>query len=141
MQLCFAASLCLLLCSCAEEGPVRKETYPVTGEVYVDGQPAADVAVTCNDVKGLDTEMPTTSSGVTDQNGRFQISTYESSDGVPPGEYTLTFMWGQRNLMTMSYGGPDKLNGRYSDPKASEVRFTVESGKPADLGQIQLTTK
>lgn len=133
------AALCLAFSSCGEEQS-RKETFPVTGEVYVDGQPAADLAVRCIDVKGLDKEQPTTSSAFTDEKGRFEISTYEQADGVPAGEYVLTFQWGQRSTMTRAYSG-DKLKGRYADAKTSEHRFTVEQGKPTELDRIELTTK
>ena len=140
-QLVVAASVCLLLSACAEQGAVRKETFPVTGQVYVDGQPAAELVVTCHDVKGLDKENPTLSSAITGQDGKFQIATYEAADGVPEGDYVLTFEWKERNLMKGGFSGPDKLNGRYTDPQKSETRFTVEQGKPTDLGQIELSTK
>ena len=136
------SAICLLLvfCSCAKKDPNRKETYPVAGEVYVDGQPAANLAVYCTDVKGLDKERPTLSSAFTNDEGKFEISTYESADGIPEGEYILTFMWGQMNKIS-GYGGPDKLKSKYNDPKKSEHKFTVEKGKPTDLGRIELTTK
>jgi len=135
------AMVCVFLCSCGETDPSRKPTYPVTGEVYVDGQPAAELAVRCTDVKGLDKENPTISSAFTDEEGKFEISTYEAADGVPAGEYILTFMWGQWNRVSGSYGGPDKLGDRYSNPETSEHRITVKEGEPTDLGRIELTTK
>ncbi|MFV1966544.1 MAG: hypothetical protein ACC628_14055 [Pirellulaceae bacterium] len=134
------AAFCLLLCSCGEEGPPRKETYPVTGEVYVDGKPVVQLAVRCINVTGIDKADPTFSSAFTDEEGKFEISTYEQSDGVPEGEYILTFEWGQWGL-SGSYGGPDKLKNRYKDPKKSAFHVTVESGKPADVGRIDLSTK
>src|SRR3989304_3197914 len=140
-RLVFLLTLCLLLCSCGPEEPFRKETFPVTGEVSVDGQPAAILQVTCHDVKGIDTEHPTMSQAMTDPAGKFQIATYEAADGVPEGEYVLTFMWGKLNPLGGTYGGPDKLNDRYTDPKTSEHRFTVTKGKPTDLGRIELSTK
>jgi hypothetical protein len=136
-----AATLLVLFCSCSEQRGERKETYPVKGEVYVDGNPAEGLKVTCHDVKGLDKEHPTMSAAFTDAEGKFEISTYESADGVPEGEYTLTFMWGQWNAISNSYGGPDKLNGRYSDPASSQQRITVEGGKRTDLERIELTTQ
>lgn len=61
---------------------------------------------------------------------------------MPPGEYVLTFSWREFNTFSMSYSGPDKLNGRYNDPQQSEFRLTVESGdEPIDLGRIELTTE
>jgi hypothetical protein len=89
----------------------------------------------------MDAAMPTVSSAFTGQDGGFSISTYESGDGVPAGDYVLTFMWGQKEAFSGGYGGPDKLSNRYTDPKKSPVRFTVEAGKPTDLGRIDLTTK
>jgi hypothetical protein len=110
----------------------------VTGVVVVDGQPTAGLMVMCHDVKGLDTEHPTKSSAFTDENGRFEISTYEKADGVPEGEYMLTFAWCDFNAFSMGFG-PDKLNERYTDPETSEYRVTVEAGKPNDLGRIELS--
>lgn len=136
-----ATIACLLLSACGKEQVARKETFPVKGEVYVDGQPADGLAVTCHNVAGLDKEQPTSSSAFTDSQGKFEISTYESADGVPEGEYVLTFMWGKWNTISMTYGGPDKLNGRYDDPKTSEFKVSVQKGKPTDLGRIELTTK
>ena len=85
--------------------------------------------------------QPTFSTANTDAEGKFKVSTYESGDGIPEGTYAVTFMWGQVNLMTMSYGGPDKLNDRYSDPETSTFKVTVKRGEPANMGKLLLTTK
>lgn len=137
----FAVPL-LALSGCGSDEPYRKETVTVQGQVHVDGQPPdSPISVQCHDVNGLDQEHPTFSQAMTDTEGRFTISTYESGDGVPPGSYALTFEWGQLNLMSGQYGGPDKLKGRYSDPQTSPFRFQVESGEPLDLGRLELVTK
>jgi len=140
-QAALVVVLCVLFSACASDEESRKETYPVTGEVYVDGSPAAQVSVKCHNVAGLDAENPTLSSAFTDENGKFEISTYESADGVPAGNYVLTFMWGKWNQISMTYGGPDKLNDRYTDPKDSQFKVTVEDGKPTEVPKIELTTK
>jgi 5-hydroxyisourate hydrolase-like protein (transthyretin family) len=130
------------LAGCGSDDPSRKETVHVAGQVFIDGQPApAPINVMCHDVKGLDKEHPTVSQAMTDNQGRFEISTYESGDGIPPGEYVLTFEWGAISLVSMQYGGPDKLEGRYSDPQKSPFRFQVESGKPLDLGRLELVSR
>ena len=120
----------------------NKPTYPVVGRVLVDGQPADYLAVSAEPADGrLDPDQPTVTACFTDKEGRFALSTYVQGDGVPEGEYVLTFMWGQMNLMSMNYGGPDKLKGRYSKPEASQHRFTVGKGQPKlDLGDIELST-
>jgi hypothetical protein len=138
----------MVLAGCSgDDEPFRKETTGVTGQVIVDGVPVpatAQLRVTCHNVNGMDQEHPTISSALTGEDGKFQISTYISGDGIPAGDYTLTFMWGKMNLISGSYAGPDKLNGRYSDAKTSEYKFTVTTGEDAaavDLGTIKLTTE
>jgi hypothetical protein len=98
------------------------------------------VQIECHNVAGMDAEMPTFSSCVSNPDGTFEIATYKQGDGVPAGDYVLTFACQEFNLMSRSYGGPDKLNKRYSDPKKSDIKFTVKD-KSVDLGEIQLTTK
>ena len=76
----------------------------------------------------------------TKDDGLFAISTYEEGDGVPDGEYGLTFFWGTFSVMNRTWVGPDKLKDRYKDNKNPTVKFKVE-GQPVDLGEIKLTTK
>lgn len=140
------AVCCLLLCSCGQDNspPVvdaRKETYPVTGQVHVDGQPAHKVFVTCHNVNEIQKQNVFKSLGLTDENGKLDFSTYESSDGVPEGEYVLTFTWGEWDDYWKRFSGPDKLKDRYADPKKSEIRLTVKKGELADLGIIELSTR
>jgi hypothetical protein len=127
--------VCVACCSC-DKPLSRKATFPVTGIVFVDGKPVDQLAIGCVNLAGIDAKEPTESATFTDKDG-----TYQKGDGVPVGSYVLTFNWGQWNLMSMQYGGPDKLNGKYSDPKTSTIKFDVKEGQPTDLGTIQLTTK
>jgi hypothetical protein len=99
------------------------------------------VKVVLHDVSGIDEEQPTVSMTFTDENGKFEISTYEESDGVPEGDYVALFMWGELNLLSMQYGGPDKLKGKYLDPRTSEHKISVAKGTPAEFGRIDLTTQ
>lgn len=134
------AIIAMMLLGCKEDNN-RKPTFPVTGTVHVDGKPAEAVRVEIYDVKGLDPKQPTYSSAFTDAEGKFALSTYENGDGVPEGEYALTYMWGKLNVMSMQYGGPDKLNNKYSDAKKTPFKIKVEAGKPTDLGVVDLKTR
>src|SRR5262245_9427755 len=125
---------------CGAPGPKRLPTYPVVGKVLVDGEPVEMLAIRCVRLSEADKENPTESQCYTSADGSFKIGTYESKDGVPAGEYALTFQWGEWNLFSHSYEG-DKLNGRYTDAAKSEAKFKVDPGKPTDLGTIKLTTK
>ena len=112
----------------------------MSGTVSVDGQPAALLSVTLHDVNGMDQEIPTISAATTKEDGTFAISTFEAEDGVPAGEYVVTFKWGKYNAFSKSFDG-DKLKGKYNDPHKSEVKVTVTEGQPTDLGRIELSTK
>ncbi|MDA1211202.1 MAG: hypothetical protein O2955_01725 [Planctomycetota bacterium] len=129
----------LSVAGCGSDGPQggpRVETFPITGTVTIDGQPVETLLVVCHPVeKG---PVPTTISSFTDKEGKFSIGTYESGDGAPEGDYKLTFKWGQWNMGR--YGGPDKLNDRYTAAEKSEVTVSVKKGVPIDLGTIALTT-
>lgn len=127
-------------CDSGPKGPPRVETVPVTGVVLIDGQPQERVAVRAVPVQG-ETPTATTPSAFTNAEGGFSLSTYESGDGVPVGEYKLTFQWGQINLLSGRYGG-DKFEGKYDNPDKSEYQITVTEGsEPIDLGTIELTTR
>jgi len=129
----------LLFCSCSKRD-YGKETIPVTGEVYVDGSPAAELNVTLHNVNGMDASVPTVSATFTKEDGTFALSTFEEGDGVPVGEYVATFEWGQFNALSRSYE-KDKLKGKYKDPKKSEFKVSVVEGQPTDMGRIDLKTK
>ena len=97
--------------------------------------------VVCHNVKGIDKENPTQSRADTDSDGVFQLSTYKAGDGVPEGEYVLTFTWQKIDVMKRRPAGTDNLNDRYKDPVKSVFKVSVEEGEPIDLGRIDLTTK
>ncbi|HHM12773.1 MAG TPA: hypothetical protein ENJ16_04415 [Planctomycetaceae bacterium] len=113
---------------------------PVKGVVIIDGKPREMVAVRCHPTDKNAKTIASIGQAFTDKNGAFQISSISTGDGLPAGEYVLTFEWGQMNYLTNQYGGPDKLKGRYKDPQQSKVKFKVEENKPVDLGRIELTT-
>lgn len=126
---------------CGKSGPPRKQVFKVTGKLVVDNEPPmSPIQIECHSLSPLDTKMPTVSLCDADPDGTFQISTYDAGDGVPPGEYVLTFSWRQFNVMSRNYAGPDRLKGKYSKKDGSQFKVTVVD-KPVDLGEIALTTK
>lgn len=124
------------------EKPYRKPVIPVSGKVTVDGQvPETPVQIACHPRSGMDPEHPTLSTCVTSPDGSFRVSTYETGDGVPEGEYDLTFVWKEFNMVSGRYQGKDRLNKRYEQPGKSGFHFKAEAGHPVDLGTIDLKTK
>lgn len=135
------ATILIFTLGCGGEQPFRKSTSPATGKITVDGKPpGSGIQIQCHPAAGLDAEHPTISSTECDAEGNFAISTYTAGDGLPAGEYTLTFTWQEFNVISRSYAGEDKLNGRYSDPATSQIKLSVKEGEKNDMGTIELTT-
>ena len=117
-----AAALVMSGCS----GKLR--TYPVSGELFIDGKPAEDAFVYLHPSGGLPDGAPRPFAQV-DKDGRFTLSTYVSNDGAPAGEYIVTFEWRERSgLLKQNFDGPDRLKNIYYDPKKSNFHVTIEKG-------------
>ncbi len=132
---------CLTLAGCEKQYPNEKPVFPITGVVKIDGVPQEGIQVVFHDERGVDVKQPTFPTAFTDAQGNLIVSTYANGDGAPAGNYLLTFIWGQINPLSMSYGGPDKLQGRYADAEKSEFRLVVGEDVKNDLGVIDLSTQ
>ena len=115
-----------------------KPTVHVTGKVLVDGvPPETPIAVKAHQVVKTDETQPL-STGGTGKDGVFELNTYNKGDGVPPGEYKLTFLWGKLS-MRGGMQGEDLLGGQYVRPDKSEFTIKVtESEGVLDLGVFEL---
>jgi len=89
---CFA--FCLLACGgCGEAVPpaVVEDVVPVSGIVKFGGKPQAGIQVVFapfgENVKSHG------GTAVTDAAGKFQMKNYMNADGIPPGQYAVTFSW------------------------------------------------
>ena len=134
----FVSSLLVgFLCGC---GDGRVKVFPVSGVVYVDGQPAADMFVYAQPLEGQNTGVPTPYAQANEK-GEFSFSSYESGDGLALGKYKLTFKWKERSgMFKQDFEGPDRLKGKYADPEKSDKTFTVEK-KINDIGRFDLSVK
>jgi hypothetical protein len=131
-----------ILAGCGGNEPFRKPTSPVKGKITVDGkEPGSGIQIACHAVAGFDAVNPSVSTGESNPDGTFVLSTYQTGDGIPAGDYVLLFTWQEFNIMARSYSGKDKLNGKYATPETSTIKITVKEGEENDMGVIDLTTK
>lgn len=128
------------LVGCGGSTPVP--VFPVEGVVEVAGQPAAGAFVVFHpvgsrprDASGAEVPLP---SAQVKADGKFQLTTFEASDGAPAGRYAVTVQWhklvGKGNDQQ---AGPNVVPPQYSDPASSPVQVSVES-KPNQLEPIQI---
>ena len=78
--------------------------------------------------------------GIVQEDGSFELVCGSLGKGVPPGDYDVLIEWkpvsGQSNGRPQH--GPDKLKGRYADPKHPVLHATVEA-KATSLAAFELT--
>ena len=127
-------ALALGLVAALSAGCGRSETVPVTGVVTLNGQPADEAEVIFMPSKGR------VASGVTDQEGRFTLSTNKSGDGAVPGDHVVTIgqYYPPGKPPPMSGGPPPRFPLKYTDHTQTPLRAKVERGGKNDF-QLELT--
>src|SRR6185295_11508411 len=61
--------------------------------------------------------------------GTFHVVTYGNTDGAPAGDYIVLVTWpGERDPNDEEASPPDKLGGKFADPKTTPLKAKVESG-------------
>lgn len=133
---CLMVSIFVLVCLAGCSGSGQPPLYPVRGRVLVDGKPVADVFVMLHSLDDTHADMPRPS-GRTDTQGYFNLSSYTTGDGAPAGDYVATCEWKPRSANPLIREGPDRLEGRYSNPKTSGLKVRVKK-KVNDLPPFEL---
>lgn len=104
----------------------RVPVYLVQGSVLVDGQPAEHARVFFHPEDKSQKLFP---HGEVDEDGKFQLSTYELNDGAPAGSYRVTIVWQDPpppGSAADAPRGPDKLDGVYADKSTTELRVDID---------------
>jgi hypothetical protein len=137
---CFAVvpilvTFALLLTSCAASGPA---CHPVQGVVRFEQQPCAEAIVVfhskSNQAAGSPRPIATTN-----ELGQFKLTTFQTGDGAPAGEYAITVELRQPRQVgeEIVRDGPNVLPVRFSKPETSGLSYTVIAGdnsvSPIDL--------
>ena len=106
-----------------------KPCYPVRGKVLVNGKAAEGVTVVFHPTGDADAVQP---SAVVGADGSFTLRSYFVKDralknGAQAGKYRVTCVWYPADLQKYLAQEklPDKLKGRYGDPKTTELQAEV----------------
>jgi hypothetical protein len=130
--LTFAVLLC---CGCGKKHDGRLKSYPVHGQVTVDGKPTGGVYVFLNPAQQPQTHgiFP---NAITNSEGQYWISTYDAEDGAPLGDYVVTAKWPKGEGLQVHSESPDRLKGRYADPAKSSIKITVKEARKSQPNQV-----
>lgn len=92
--ICTAIAVVLLVgCGETERFKNRKAVYPVAGQFLVGGAPANGALIAFHPAGESGTGRALPSRATTDAEGRFELTTYATSDGAPEGEFVVTVYW------------------------------------------------
>lgn len=120
----------------APGGPVV--THPVSGAVAYDGKPAAGVRVYLVPTSApMVPDVPQNPYGVTDDAGRFKLTTYKDADGAAEGGYQIVLMWPKGQLGDEGENATeDRFLGWY-DAVRSKLTAQIKGG-PNELPPIRV---
>lgn len=109
---------------------------PVTGTINVNGKPASGAHVTFHPVDGTSGVTP---SGIVNESGQFQLTTYAPEDGAPAGTYRITVSWAEliRGGSEPEYGR-EKLPIKFQNPDMSGLVCEV---KPDNTEPLSFSLK
>jgi hypothetical protein len=120
-----------------------KRFYPVRGHVFADGKPAEGVMVIFHALDDPDPQA-VQPSAVVQADGSFVLRSYivqqrALKEGAPAGKYAVTCTWYPADLQNFlgRENLPDKLHGRYADPKSSGLRAEVPEA-PTELPPFEV---
>jgi hypothetical protein len=145
---CALLGLALALAGCSDDG--RLATYPVSGELTINGAPAKGCVVTLvpADPALNGVVLP---AGTVDEAGKFELTTYETGDGAPAGDYGVSLHWQatkwagkdpDRGVDPVVTVLPDRLMDKYASPEQSGLKAKIVAGKnalePFRLNGVQL---
>ena len=111
-------------------------TSAVTGTITYNGQPVKEVTVTFTPTAGR------SAMGITDNQGKFSLSTFKTGDGAVAGTHKVTITGGPGAKPPPMPGTPEAANykpeplpfpAKYSDPRQSDLTANVEKGKKHDF--------
>ncbi len=128
------ATVFVLAAGCSSGGDVegRVKVYPVSGAVKVGGQPASGARVVfygaTPELTGPGTVSP---AAIADENGVFQLQSYEPGDGAPAGSFNVTVFWPEEvpeGVDPEVQRPKDRLKDRYGNPEKSGLTAEVPEG-------------
>jgi hypothetical protein len=117
------------LCFACAQKDQRKPVFPVRGKVLYNGKPAAGAFVVFHPLSPSGADVPRPRAHAA-EDGTYHLTTHLTNDGAPAGEYAVTVTWPgpPPKGADREDEGPDRLQGRYANPKTSGLRADVKDG-------------
>jgi hypothetical protein len=139
------AVLLLTSVGCGSSSPARLPVFHTTGQVKIQGHPAAGAFVVLHP-HGMPGKGPdgvvVRPHGIVHSDGTFELTSYETGDGAPAGEYSVTLEL--RKVVKYPSGdsgpGPNLVPKKFTKPETSTIIVEIVEGqnelKPIVLNEI-----
>ena len=140
--LCTAVAALLLAAGCSKTE--RLKVYPVTGTVTYNNKPVEGATVVFHGA-GPDSKPAT---GITDAEGKFKLTTYDTHDGAAAGKHavsvtkyaaaaasneSLSMEEAAAKTAVPPEAAKSEIPEKYSDPRTSKIELTVSDSDPNDF--------
>lgn len=133
----------LLLSGCGAEEEIRPELFPAQGSLIINGKPAAGALLVLSpaDGKPID-ERGSRPRATVQDDGTFQVTTYQSGDGAPAGEYQVGVLWFENPDANEPW---DRLGNQYANPEKTGIRVSIQAGEnqwePIKIDKARLSSR
>lgn len=128
--------------------PERKAVVPVRGTMMSKGKPLEGAVVSLHPLTDANPRA-LRSHGRVGADGTFSLTTYDTADGAPQGEYIVTVYWADASKRPRDEDEeegdlpPDLLKGRFATRQVSRLRARIGNEPiqfaPTDLGSEEVT--
>lgn len=123
---------------CGRAEATRLAVFPVKGQVTLNGKPLSNALVVLHP-KTPAPGQSTTPRATTDANGDFQVSTYDTNDGAPTGEYAVTIQHFPLLQKGESFEpGPNSLPKKLSKPDTTDLPPVKVASEPLTIPTFAL---
>lgn len=120
-----AIALSTFLLGC---GSGRPPTYPTKGKVELKGKTYAGLIVLFKPVAGKDDKVPLPR-GITNEDGTFEVTTFDKNDGAPKGDYAVTVIYESvvSPLAQRPKIKPPAIPAKYMNPTSTPFKATIKA--------------
>lgn len=138
---CLALAFCVLFAGCGGDD-WEVATYPAQGRILINGEPPAGAVLELHAVGDEPDVRNSRPWAIVQDNGSFTLTTYESGDGAPAGEYAVTVRW-PPDVAQPSLA--DRLGGAYATVERSPSKVTISRGEnlipPIEIEKAKVQSK
>lgn len=119
-----ALSMAIIVSGCSGKDYAEVEVMPIAGKLSVKGTPAHGAYVTFHPKDDVGMTKGNVPFARVQPDGTFQVTTYDTNDGIPKGKYAVTVYW---PLDPDARGpSPDRLQDRFSRPENPAFEAIVD---------------